>query len=75
MTPNTGYKIVEPVGGTCTGTLYGNIYTTAAVTGDCTVTASFTKIAYTVSTSVGAGSSSFTPASQWVLYQDRQRSR
>ncbi len=35
-----GYHL-DSVGGTCNGTLAGNSYTTAAVTGDCTVIASF----------------------------------
>ena len=68
-TPDTGYHI-DVMGGTCTGSLAGNTYTTAAVTGNCSVTASFAKNAYLVSTSVGAGGGSLTPSSQSVLYQD-----
>jgi subtilisin family serine protease len=39
VTPNTGYSIEKVEG--CGGTLNGNIYTTAPVTADCTVTAEF----------------------------------
>ena len=41
ITPNYAY-IISSVGGTCGGSLVGNIYTTNAVSGNCTVTASFT---------------------------------
>ena len=41
LTPDTGYHIVTPVGGTCGGLLTGNSFTTSAVTADCTVIASF----------------------------------
>jgi hypothetical protein len=40
LTPNSGYSAA--VGGTCGGSLVGNTYTTAAVTANCTVIASFT---------------------------------
>ena len=69
VTPGTGYHI-DVMGGTCGGSLAGNTYTTAVVTGDCSVSATFAKNSYLVSTSVGAGGGSFTPASQSVLYQD-----
>jgi predicted extracellular nuclease len=39
VTPNSGYSFT--VGGNCGGTLSGNTYTTAAVTADCSVSASF----------------------------------
>lgn len=39
LTPNAGYEITSVSG--CNGTLQGNTYTTAALTQDCTVTASF----------------------------------
>ncbi len=38
--PNEGF-IIASVGGTCGGSLVGNLYTTNPVTGDCTVEASF----------------------------------
>ncbi|WP_243651762.1 choice-of-anchor U domain-containing protein [Thiobaca trueperi] len=42
LTPNAGYAINLAVGGTCGGTLSGNLFTTNAVNADCTVTANFT---------------------------------
>jgi alpha-tubulin suppressor-like RCC1 family protein len=45
LTPDTGYGIDTVEG--CNGSLNGNVYTTGAITGDCTVTASFIT-AYTV---------------------------
>ena len=44
ITPEFGYTIAE-VGGTCGGTLNGDLYTTNALTADCTVIASFSLIA------------------------------
>jgi len=41
LTPGPGYTS-GPVDGTCGGTLNGNIYTSAAITSDCTVVATFT---------------------------------
>ncbi|HZX89320.1 MAG TPA: hypothetical protein VFE67_01660 [Rudaea sp.] len=41
LTPDTGYHIVTPVGGTCGGLLSAGTYTTSAVTANCTVIASF----------------------------------
>jgi hypothetical protein len=40
ITANEGYEL-EVVGGTCGGSLSGNIYTTSAVVRDCTVTGTF----------------------------------
>jgi uncharacterized delta-60 repeat protein len=40
ITPNDGYAI-ESVGGTCTGTLEGNVFTTDPIMADCTVEVSF----------------------------------
>lgn len=53
VTSNTGYSIGAVSG--CGGSLVGNTYTTGAITGICTVTASFTQNQYTVSTSAGTG--------------------
>jgi len=41
LAPDTGYHIVTPVGGTCGGVLSAGVYTTNAVTANCTVDASF----------------------------------
>ena len=49
ITPNSGYQTVEPVGGTCGGSLSGTTYTTATITVSCSVTASFEEIATEVS--------------------------
>ena len=40
VVPNEGY-IVDTIGGTCGGTLEGNVYTTEPVTQDCTVVVTF----------------------------------
>jgi hypothetical protein len=40
LTPDSGFHI-DNVGGTCGGTLNGSVYTTNAVTADCTVIANF----------------------------------
>ena len=59
VTPDTGY-LIDSVGG-CGGSLSGNTYTTAAITADCTVAATFIinnsgggPVTFTVSTSAGA---------------------
>lgn len=59
VTPETGYSVVTPIGGTCGGTLAGNIYTTNAITADCTVSVSFKAVGntYTVTLSAGTGGS------------------
>jgi len=40
LTPDTGY-VIASIGGTCGGSLVDDIFTTAAVTADCTVVANF----------------------------------
>jgi hypothetical protein len=52
VTPNANYT--ASVGGTCGGTLVGNTYTTNAITGACTVSATFTLNTYAVTPSAGA---------------------
>jgi hypothetical protein len=47
LTPAAGYAIGN-VGGTCGGTLAGNVFTTNAVTADCTVVANFVAATYSV---------------------------
>ena len=59
LTPSSGYQI-DAVGGTCNGSLSGSTYTTAAVTQDCTVTATFAELpvtTFTVTPSAGTGGS------------------
>jgi hypothetical protein len=61
LTPVTGYNIVTPVGGTCGGTLNGNVYTTNPVTANCTVTASFAANIYALTvTKSGTGAGTVT---------------
>ena len=52
VTPIAGFTAV--VGGTCGGTLVGNTYTTNAITGACTVSATFTGVTFSVTPSAGA---------------------
>ncbi|MGA9343332.1 MAG: PQQ-dependent sugar dehydrogenase, partial [Rhodanobacteraceae bacterium] len=46
VTPDTGYEIADVTG--CDGTLADNLYTTAPVTADCDVLASFSVLTHTV---------------------------
>jgi uncharacterized repeat protein (TIGR01451 family)/fimbrial isopeptide formation D2 family protein len=64
VTPDTGYAIGSVSG--CNGSLAGSTYTTGAITGACTVTASFSANTYTVTASAGKGGS-ITPPSQSVV--------
>ena len=69
VTANSGYEI-DTIGGTCGGTLSGSTYTTAAITSDCTVTASFSELpptTYTVSPSAGSGGSISPSTAQTVV--------
>jgi uncharacterized repeat protein (TIGR01451 family) len=66
LTPAVGYRLDSASG--CGGTLAGSTFTTAAVTADCTVSASFTQLEYTVSTQVAAGEGSFSPTSATVKH-------
>jgi len=54
LTPDTGHHI-DPVGGTCDGTLDGDTYTTNPVTADCTVVANFAIDTFTLTYTAGAG--------------------
>jgi hypothetical protein len=46
ITPQSGYRLVLPVGGTCPqGAMNGSIYTTGPITADCTVASDFIPIA------------------------------
>src|SRR5690606_37295976 len=56
--------VIDNVGGTCGGTLVGNVYTTNPVMADCTVIANFvagTAPEWTVTPSVGTGNGSISP--------------
>lgn len=63
VTPAANYHIDDVTG--CGGTLAGNTYTTAPVTADCTVTASFAIDTHTVTGTAGANGS-IAPATQDV---------
>jgi hypothetical protein len=63
VTPAANYHIDTVTG--CGGTLAGNTYTTAPVTADCTVTASFAIDTHTV-TAIAGANGSITPATQDV---------
>ena len=65
VTPNAGYA--PSVGGTCGGTLVGNIYTTNAIIGPCTVNATFTQGQYTVTATAGTGGT-ISPSSALVSH-------
>ena len=57
VTADSGYEI-SSIGGTCGGTLSGSTYTTNAITGDCSVDATFTEtagVSFTVTPSVFQG--------------------
>ena len=66
LTPATGYAIGTVTG--CGGTLSGSIYTTGAITADCTVTASFSQLSYTVTPTAGTGGSISPAAGQTIGY-------
>ena len=52
VAPNFGF--IASVGGTCGGALIGSTYTTATITGPCTVAATFTAANHAVTPSAGA---------------------
>ncbi len=59
VTPDSGYSV--SMSGTCGGALVGTTYTTAPVTADCTVIATFTRPALTI-TKTGNGTGTVTSA-------------
>lgn len=70
LTPEADYRI-DGVGGTCAGTLAGDIYTTVPITADCTVEIRFGLIQQMVTPSVAGGHGTITPdAPQTVGYGD-----
>ena len=56
IVPHAGY-VLSSVGGTCGGALNGQTYTTNQITANCTVTAEFIHLTYTVTASAGTGGS------------------
>jgi hypothetical protein len=65
VTPSTNYT--ASVGGTCGGSLIGNTYTTNVVTANCTVSATFTRLSYTVTPSASANGTISPATGQSVL--------
>lgn len=65
--PDEGFEI-DQVGGSCGGSLDGEIFTTAAVLADCTVQASFAALSYQVTAVIGQGQGSVSPAQQTVSH-------
>ncbi|MBL8521953.1 MAG: hypothetical protein JNK75_14950, partial [Betaproteobacteria bacterium] len=65
VTPNLHYT--ASVGGTCGGMLVGTTYTTNAIVADCTVTATFNPINFTVTPSAGANGTISPTMAQTVL--------
>jgi len=66
VTPNTGYQAATISG--CGGSVTANGFTTGLITGDCSVSASFTPITYTVTPSA-SGKGTLSPATaQTVTY-------
>ena len=66
ITPNRGYRILS-AGGSCGGSLSGNVYTTNPVTANCDVRVSFARITLRVTASAGQGGG-ISPTSANVNY-------
>lgn len=60
LTPEDGY-VPGAVGGSCGGTLDGDVFTTAPILADCTVEASFRPAQHTVTPSVAGGHGTVSP--------------
>lgn len=70
LTPATGY-VIGSVGGSCGGSLVGEVFTTAPVAEDCTVEADFAPQTLSVTASVVSGPGSISPqGTQPVAYGD-----
>ena len=67
FTADVGYELTGVSG--CGGSLNGTTYTTAAITEECTVSADFERIKYTVTANAGANGS-VTPTQQQVSHGD-----
>jgi hypothetical protein len=63
VTAGTGYEVASVTG--CAGTLTGNTYKTGPITGACTVSATFSPIAYPVTATAGTNGA-VSPASRTV---------
>lgn len=67
ITPDIGYSIAS-VGGSCGGSLTGNVYTTNPVTADCTVSVAFSLDSYTLVYTAGTGGSIVGASEQTVSH-------
>ncbi len=65
LTANSGFSIAGVSATGCSGTLAGSVFTTNAVTSDCTLTALFSAPTYKITASTGAGGT-ITPTSTLV---------
>ncbi|MBH1966262.1 MAG: IPTL-CTERM sorting domain-containing protein [Comamonadaceae bacterium] len=65
LVPDANY-LIDTTGGTCGGTLTGNVFTTDPVQQDCTVTVTFRAVTYLVTPSAGPGGSITPPTPQSV---------
>lgn len=65
LTPDEGYTIAGVTG--CDGTLDGTTFTTGAITGTCSISATFSRLSYEVTTTVENGTitSTLNPTSFW----------
>ncbi len=66
VTPNSGYAIASVTG--CGGTLSGDTYTTGAINADCSVSATFSLLSYTVTPLAGANGSISPATAQTIGY-------
>lgn len=67
ITPETGFTIATPFGGSCPpGSLVGNAYTTGAITTDCNVEPVFETLYYTV-TPTAKANGSISPATAQIV--------
>jgi hypothetical protein len=68
VTPDTGFTHDTSVGGTCpAGTWNGTIYTTGAISDNCTANFSFVQLQYTVNSSVSGGNGTIDPAGDQLV--------
>ena len=68
VTPDTGYSAAVGAGDTCGGTLVGTTYTTATITGACSVDVTFSLNSYTITPSAGTNGSISPNSPQTVNY-------
>lgn len=69
ISPDSGYEIISPVGGTCPqGNLDGSTYTTGVITADCTVEPGFAILNYSVTPTAGANGSISPSTIQTVMH-------